>query len=444
MPHRLKTRVLAALERRLPEQRLYLKSDQGTRFWRLKPLTQALMLGAGALLTVWTLVATSVLLVETISAGDEREQARQSIMATEARIEALSKERDMRAAEAVAAQNRFAVAIEQVSRMQSALLTSEQRRTELETGIGLIQETLHTAVGERDGARAQVAALTTHGKGPGGGAEPAAVQTADMARTLSLMTDALGAAAKDKDEMKADVAKAEANADDTLFQMKLLQQRHDQIFSQLEDAVTISVDPLDNLFTSVGIDPKNLLGQIRKGYSGQGGPWEPLIPARLPGGDTPEAKADAARAAEILQGLDTLNLYRIAVAKTPLTIPLKSSFRFTSGFGYRWGRLHAGVDLAGAYGSPVYTTADGVVTHAGWENGYGNMVEVTHPYGIKTRYGHLSAVRATVGQKVSRGDRIGDMGNTGRSTGTHLHYEVRVGDEPVNPMKFIKAATNVF
>lgn len=125
-------------------------------------------------------------------------------------------------------------------------------------------------------------------------------------------------------------------------------------------------------------------------------------------------------------------------------MPIKSSFRFTSGFGQRWNRLHAGIDLAGAYGTPIYATADGVVTHAGWENGYGNMVEITHPYGIKTRFGHLSAVKVSVGEKVSRGDRIGDMGSTGRSTGTHLHYEVRIGGEPVNPISFIKAAANVF
>ena len=72
------------------------------------------------------------------------------------------------------------------------------------------------------------------------------------------------------------------------------------------------------------------------------------------------------------------------------------------------------------------------------------MVEIRHGFGLVTRYGHMSKVRAKVGQNVSRGDRIGDMGNTGRSTGTHLHYEVRVNGSAVNPMTFIKAANNVF
>ena len=81
---------------------------------------------------------------------------------------------------------------------------------------------------------------------------------------------------------------------------------------------------------------------------------------------------------------------------------------------------------------------------AGWENGYGRLIKIKHQFGVETRYGHLSQIRVEVGQRVSRGDRIGDMGNSGRSTGTHLHYEVRLGGTAVNPMTFIKAAKNVF
>ena len=106
--------------------------------------------------------------------------------------------------------------------------------------------------------------------------------------------------------------------------------------------------------------------------------------------------------------------------------------------------MHAGVDFAGARGTPIYATADGVVTHAGWQSGYGRLVKIQHQFGIETRYAHQSKIRVKVGQRVSRGQRIGDMGNTGRSTGTHLHYEVRVGGKAVNPMIYIKAANDVF
>ena len=159
---------------------------------------------------------------------------------------------------------------------------------------------------------------------------------------------------------------------------------------------------------------------------------------------------DETRANAILAGLDNLNLYRLAAFRVPLGLPLHTSYRFTSGFGYRndpingSGRMHEGQDLAGDYGSPIYATADGTVSYAGWQGGYGRLIKIQHAFGIETRYGHLSQIRVDVGQKVSRGDRIGDMGNSGRSTGTHLHYEVRLSGSAVNPMTFIRAANNVF
>jgi len=140
----------------------------------------------------------------------------------------------------------------------------------------------------------------------------------------------------------------------------------------------------------------------------------------------------------------------MAAFKVPLGLPLKTSFRLTSGFGSRNDpingryKMHEGQDLAGDYGDPAYSTAEGTVTYAGWENGYGRLVKIRHAFGIETRYGHLSAINVTVGQKVSRGEKIGDMGNSGRSTGTHLHYEVRLSGTAVNPMTFIRAARDVF
>ncbi|WP_415394054.1 M23 family metallopeptidase [Paracoccus sp. SJTW-4] len=99
--------------------------------------------------------------------------------------------------------------------------------------------------------------------------------------------------------------------------------------------------------------------------------------------------------------------------------------------------------MAGPVGTPVYATADGVVTFAGWQNGYGRIVIVQHPFGLETRYPHLNATRVKVGQTVARGDRVGDMGNSGRSTGPHLHYEVRVNGEAVDPMRYIRAGRDL-
>ena len=102
--------------------------------------------------------------------------------------------------------------------------------------------------------------------------------------------------------------------------------------------------------------------------------------------------------------------------------------------------MHAGIDLAGPFGTPIYATADGTIRRAGWNSGgYGNLIEVDHGRGIETRYGHLSAILVQPGQQVKRGQLIGRMGSTGRSTGSHLHYEVRIDGRAVNPIPFMKS-----
>ena len=106
--------------------------------------------------------------------------------------------------------------------------------------------------------------------------------------------------------------------------------------------------------------------------------------------------------------------------------------------------MHPGIDLAGAYGTPIYATADGTVLRAGWNSGgYGNLVEIDHGRGITTRYGHMSAILVSAGQHITRGQQIGRMGSTGRSTGNHLHYEVRIDGRAVNPIPFMKSTDYV-
>lgn len=140
--------------------------------------------------------------------------------------------------------------------------------------------------------------------------------------------------------------------------------------------------------------------------------------------------------------LDNLSQGAIAV---PSEKPVRTA-AFTSGYGVRsdpfQGRsaMHAGIDLAGPVGTPIYATADGVVTTAGYNSGgYGNLIKIDHGRGIETRYGHLSSLSVREGARVKRGDVIGRMGSTGRSTGSHLHYEVRVDGKAVNPIPFMKS-----
>lgn len=106
--------------------------------------------------------------------------------------------------------------------------------------------------------------------------------------------------------------------------------------------------------------------------------------------------------------------------------------------------MHNGHDFAGPHGTDIVSTADGTVTFAGWQSGYGKLVKIRHAFGFETRYAHLTTIRVKRGQRVSRGQHIGDMGSTGRSTGTHLHYEIRSGGTALNPKPFVDAGRNVF
>lgn len=140
--------------------------------------------------------------------------------------------------------------------------------------------------------------------------------------------------------------------------------------------------------------------------------------------------------------LDTPGVIGIAI---PSVQPV-DKLTFTSNFGIRsdpfvgTARMHAGVDIPGPTGTPIYATADGIVAHADRKGAYGNLVEIDHGKGIATRYGHLSKLLVQPGARVSRGQLIGLMGSTGRSTGPHLHYEVRIDGHAVNPVPFLTTA----
>ena len=138
------------------------------------------------------------------------------------------------------------------------------------------------------------------------------------------------------------------------------------------------------------------------------------------------------------------------VIAVPSDKPVQAAVTMMSAFGFRSdpfnhrAAMHPGIDLSGSYGTPIYATADGTVLRAGWNSGgYGNLVELDHGRGITTRYGHMSAILVSPGQHVTRGQQVGRMGSTGRSTGNHLHYEVRIDGRAVNPIPFMKSTDYV-
>jgi len=439
---RLTRSLHQALERRFPEKRLFLKSDTETRFIRLGPGAQIMAWAGGGLVVAWAILATSILIFDNIGAGNFREQAMRSNQIAEERLAKVEAERDARAEEAFHAQDRFNSALQQISVMQAQLLEAEDRYLEAEMGLEAVQLKLKDALEQRDDAEAMLAAL----RGEGDPGETSSEQMDLMAGMIDRLTERLAETASERDERLAMAEQAISQSEEMALEIRLMEERNDQIFRQLEEAMAVSVEPLDKMFRAAGMPTDRILEEVRRGYSGQGGPLTPLSFSTK--GGIPDATT--LRANAILEKLDTLNLYRIAAERAPFAQPVTAAFRFTSPFGYRRDpktggrRMHNGADFAAGTGTPIYATADGVVTHAGWSSGYGRLVMIEHDFGIETRYAHNSRLHVSVGEKVSRGQRIADMGATGRVTGTHLHYEVRVGGNPVNPMIFIRAANDVF
>jgi murein DD-endopeptidase MepM/ murein hydrolase activator NlpD len=206
------------------------------------------------------------------------------------------------------------------------------------------------------------------------------------------------------------------------MQLMLAQQAHQSNQQRLRQT-TAAVRRL-------GLDPRRLASF----HDGVGGPFV-------------DAGADDVdpRFAQLFASWRQLEQLEQGVASIPSALPIPLNLaRLTSGYGTRSdpfrGRaaMHSGIDLAGPVGTPIYAAADAVVGHAGVRGGYGNLIELEHGSGISTRYGHLSQLKVSAGERVRRGQLIGLMGSTGRSTGSHLHYEVRIDGRAVNPLPFLQ------
>ncbi|EZP55376.1 Peptidase M23B [Sphingomonas sp. RIT328] len=193
------------------------------------------------------------------------------------------------------------------------------------------------------------------------------------------------------------------------------------------------------MLRKLGLNPQMMLAALDD-RDAMGGPLFPM-----------STDADGSidpRFARLGASLSRMSAIEQGLARVPQVLPASMN-SISSGFGFRsdpfthHGSFHPGLDFRGPRGAPIYAAARGVVTFVGQRSGYGNCVEVTHGDGLVTRYGHMSGFHSHVGQQVAAGQTIGAIGSTGRSTGPHLHFEVRINDRPVNPRPFLEARTHV-
>ncbi len=194
------------------------------------------------------------------------------------------------------------------------------------------------------------------------------------------------------------------------------------------------------ILAQTGLDPTKLTAP--SDGRGVGGPY---IPIEL----DPKAPAFDRAAARVARDVATAERLKALMPFMPLRKPLDGEASVSSPFGYRTdpflGRpaLHPGVDLIETYGADIRCTGAGRVVHAGPMGGYGIMVEIDHGNGLTTRYAHMSEALVEEGEEVRQGALVGRIGSSGRSTGPHLHYEVRIDGEPVDPERFLRAGTQL-
>lgn len=199
----------------------------------------------------------------------------------------------------------------------------------------------------------------------------------------------------------------------------------------------------ETLIGKLGLSPSRFVAQSvgKMAYAGVGGPYVPSS------GDADGQGVDP-RFTKLFVNWQRVEQLEAAMKSIPAYIPV-STYTLTSSFGFRFdpfhggGASHTGLDMAAPTGQPVFAAAGGTVVRASRFGGYGNAIDVDHGKGIITRYGHLSRIDVAVGEKVEMGEKIGAVGSTGRSTGPHLHYEVRIDGKPVNPRLFLESSNYI-
>lgn len=252
---------------------------------------------------------------------------------------------------------------------------------------------------------------------------------------LSAMISGQGDIGELGTQLPASAPKADAAAADVVAMFKPADAKQTVLVGQVRRVADARLQTAMRAVSKMGLSPDRFYSRS----PAMGGPFEPVGPQPKP---LAPIKADPQFRAlfNSWRQLDQLNKGIVAIpSQRPVT-----ALSVTSNFGvrsdpFRGGRaMHAGVDIPGAHATPIYATADGVTGRSGRFGGYGNLVELEHGKGIQTRYGHLSSILVSPGTRVKRGQLIGLMGSTGRSTGNHLHYEVRIDGRAVNPVPFMQ------
>ncbi|MFX4222105.1 MAG: peptidoglycan DD-metalloendopeptidase family protein [Thalassobaculum sp.] len=365
----------------------------------------------------------------------QNEELKQDLSSTEVALRTSEAER-----------NRIASARKQLND-QLELFSSELRQitgknNALEAHIGTLRQHLAVVEAEKAEIAAERAALddrlwALHNELEASNAKVTLLESNVRALKTDLRTVILerSAVAVDNDTLRAQVADLESTLENE-------RDSHRRELLAISDRTHGQIAQVEDVIRRTGLKLDKVVPLRREDATGKGGPFEALAP------DMNLSDEDDALRIELERRLQRWEQVMNFYGSLPLVKPLEDYY-ITSYFGRRKdpinGRysMHNGIDLAGPYKQKVTATAPGVVTFAGRRAAYGRVVDIDHGHGLVTRYAHLAKIKVKTGQKVELGTTIALLGSSGRSTGPHVHYEVRYNDKPINPSKFMKAGTHV-
>lgn len=419
------TRAIAAASewaaRTFPERQLYLQTNGDLKFLRISTWHQTTAAAVAVGLGLWLAVATGMTLVSTFMLGQQdarvaQVSAKYERWLDEHRAREVSAKAQLR--ERTAEFEEAAAEFEQRQALLAAIL---QASAPPATPIGPAQT---RPVVNAPGADPATRTLTIDAA-PRPAGTPAAAPAPAPSSQPDRRADAnphqrLAALDESQDALiRRAAALAEARAQAARAQLRAVGLPEDAVLASLEAPTGASGGPeirLEDAFRKAARGVDAAFVREMKALS--------------------EALQEAARLESVLRAM-------------PVALPVSGVYRVTSGFGPRrdpfsgGAAFHGGIDFVQPHGAPIFTTAPGRVTFSGWMSGYGQLVEVDHGLGFRTRYAHLAGVDVALGQAVRQGQLVGRMGSTGRSTGTHLHYEIIFAGRTYDPANFLRTTADV-
>ncbi|MGQ0533041.1 MAG: peptidoglycan DD-metalloendopeptidase family protein [Caulobacteraceae bacterium] len=402
------SRARSLFDRMFPERQIYHRSGGTVRYVSLSPGKQALLAMTAVGLAGWCVYATTNTLMEgpqatASNAEVERERAKYDRWLNESRAQAAASQ---------------ALLEERTRQFDRATADFESRhevlRSLLEYAGGASLQLAANRPIERDGARIIMAA---------------SIDEAEPRQSRAIASEPY--------QVTTVGFRARPDA---------LEHHQEQTLAELEDTVVERSEQVRGVLRLTGVSMASLTGPDADAAAGG-----PLVPQDFVAylRDSGLNPAFAERVAQVAARVTESRRLANIADSTPLAAPVAVDYRETSGYGQRidpfTGRpaFHSGLDMAAFERAPVVATSPGTVVYAGTRSGYGYTVEIDHGHGFKTRYAHLRDIQVQRGEQIAIGQRIGSMGSTGRSTATHLHYEVWFRGRAVDPVNFLRAGRHV-